>query len=322
MKFTNIPKNGASWNDKLLYSFSTELEQPSDVVVVVRDVDTGAILGEMRLYSVTEATVDISSIIRRSVSLEPPIASSPTIVVSPSLCHVVVEVEGVASPDLLLFRAPFLANEHQILSTMTHENGVALGDTLRFTVNAVKVLSVVIHESIRGRIRVVESVQFSGSSMPVEVVIPLTSLSASAEKIEVAITNGLVKELYEYQIVERSSTSRTLLWYNSRGGIESYAFSHSRSVSRKADVTTIATTEGSRAWLNGAESIERLTSATLSSSEQERLAEIICSPYIYEEYQGKIIPHSLARREIGYDDHGALQRLSLDIVEVWKGGGL
>ena len=52
MKFINIPKNGTSWGGELCYSFATELDQPSDVQVIVRDADTNEEFGRMRLYSV------------------------------------------------------------------------------------------------------------------------------------------------------------------------------------------------------------------------------------------------------------------------------
>lgn len=45
MKFTNIPKNGASWSGELLYSFATELAEPGDVQVIVRNAETDAELG-------------------------------------------------------------------------------------------------------------------------------------------------------------------------------------------------------------------------------------------------------------------------------------
>ena len=56
MKFINIPKNGASWGGELCYSFATELDQPSDVQVIVRDADTNEEFGRMRLYSVIGGT--------------------------------------------------------------------------------------------------------------------------------------------------------------------------------------------------------------------------------------------------------------------------
>ena len=80
MKFINIPKNGASWGGELLYSFATELDQPSDVQVIVRDAETDAELGRLQLYAITEATVDIAPIVRRRVSDEPEIARASEII--------------------------------------------------------------------------------------------------------------------------------------------------------------------------------------------------------------------------------------------------
>ena len=98
MKFTNIPKNGASWSGELLCSFATELADKSDVQVIVRDAETDAELGRLQLYAITEATVDIAPIVRRRVSDEPQIARASEIIPSLAMCRVIVEVESTQIP--------------------------------------------------------------------------------------------------------------------------------------------------------------------------------------------------------------------------------
>lgn len=322
MKFTNIPKNGASWGGELRYSFSTELDEPSDVVVVVRDADTNEELGEMQLYSVTEGTVDIAPIVRRQVSVAQPSTNYPTIIFSRSVVRVVVEVEGVASPAVSLFRSSYTPSLFKVLSSMSDAEGVAIGDTLRYTVNVVGEIAVTATEFVGGKSRQIANLSFSALSQIVEVVVPIASLSKDADRVVVTISSGAVSKSSEYRVVERTAGSRTLLWYNSRGGIERYAFPYSRQLSRTADVTTVKTLSGRVARLNAAECRVRLSSALLSLMEQERLSEIILSPYLFEDVAGKVSEVELASREINYDQHGALQRLSLDIVEEWKGGKL
>ena len=322
MKFINIPKNGASWSGELLYSFATELDQPSDVQVIVRDADTNEEFGRMRLYSVIGGTVDIAPAVRRKMSHEPPSSATPQIIPSLAMCRVIVEVEGVRSPKISLFRADYNPLIHKVLSSMSTGCGIASGDTLRFTLNVVKGATVTVEELTGHKHRQIAHLSYNAQSQVVEVVVPIGNLSKEADKVVVSISNGIATDRAEYRVVERTEGSRKLLWYNAQGGVESYIFPYSRLLERKADVSTIRTATKQHARLNSAESRVRLTSAVLQLREQERLAEILRSPYIFEERSDTILGVELPSRELRYDDHGALKRLSLDIVEEWKGGAL
>lgn len=322
MKFVNIPKNGASWGGELLYSFATELAEPGDVQVIVRDADTNEEFGRMKLYSVIGGTVDIAPAVRRKMSHEPPSSATPQIIPSLAMCRVIVEVEGVSSPTITLFRASYNPVVHSVLSSMSTECGIASGDTLRFTLNVVKGATVTVEELTGHRHRQIANLSYSAQSQVVEVVVPIGNLSKEADKVVVSISNGIATDRAEYRIVERTEGSRKLLWYNANGGIESYTFPYSRLLERKADVSTIRTATKQHSSLTAAHSRVRLTSAVLQLREQERLAEILRSPYIFEERSDTILGVELPSRELRYDDHGALKRLSLDIVEEWKGGAL
>lgn len=322
MKFTNIPKNGASWSGELLCSFATELADKSDVQVIVRDAETDAELGRLKLYAITEATVDIAPIVRRRVSDEPQIARASEIIPSLAMCRVIVEVEGVRSPKISLFRADYKPLIHRVLSSMSTGCGIASGDTLRFTLNVVKGATVTVEELTGHKHRHIAHLSYNAQSQVVEVVVPIGNLSKEADRVVVTITNGIVTDIAEYRVVERTEGSRKLLWYNAQGGVESYIFPYSRLLERKADVSTIRTATKQHSSLTAAQSRVRLTSAVLQLREQERLAEILRSPYIFEERSNAIRSVDLPSRELHYDDHGALKRLSLDIVEEWKGGGL
>lgn len=322
MKFINIPKNGASWGGELCYSFATELDQPSDVQVIVRDADTNEEFGRMRLYSVIGGTVDIAPAVRRKMSHELPSSATPQIIPSRAMCRVIVEVEGVRSPTITLFRASYNPLVHSLLSSMSTECGIASGDTLRFTLNVVKGATITVVELTSLRPRQIAHLSYNAQSQVVEAVLPITNLSKEADKVVVSISNGIATDRAEYRIVERTEGSRKLLWYNAQGGVESYIFPYSRLLERKADVSTIRTATKQHSSLTAAHSRVRLTSAVLQLREQERLAEILRSPYIFEERSDTILGVELPSRELRYDDHGALKRLSLDIVEEWKGGAL
>ena len=322
MKFINIPKNGASWGGELLCSFATELAEPGDVQVIVRDADTNEEFGRMKLYSVIGGTVDIAPAVRRKMSHEPPSSATPQIIPSRAMCRVIVEVDGVRSPKISLFRADYNPLIHKVLSSMSTECGIASGDTLRFTLNVVKGATITVVELTGPRPRQIANLSYNAQSQVVEVVVPIGNLSKEADRVVVTITNGIATDRAEYRIVERTEGSRKLLWYNAQGGVESYIFPYSRLLERKADVATIRTATKQHSSLTAAHSRVRLTSAVLQLREQERLAEILRSPYIFEERSETILGVELPSRELRYDDHGALKRLSLDIVEEWKGGGL
>jgi len=221
MKFINIPKNGASWGGELLCSFATELDKPSDVQVIVRDADTNEEFGRMRLYSVIGGTVDIAPAVRRKMSHEPPSSATPQIIPSRAMCRVIVEVEGVSSPTITLFRASYNPVVHSVLSSMSTECGIASGDTLRFTLNVVKGATITVVELTDLRPRQIANLSYSAQSQVVEVVVPIGNLSKEADKVVVSISNGIATDRAEYRVVERTEGSRKLLWYNANGGIES-----------------------------------------------------------------------------------------------------
>lgn len=322
MIFTNIPKNGASWSDELLYTFATELTEPSDVSVEVRDADSDELLGSMRLYSVTRATIDIAPIVRRGVTMRPATVKAPSIVASLAVRRVVVVANGVASSAVSLFRAPYQPTEFGVLSSMSTANGIASGDVVRFTLNILSGVRVRVVEYSPDSKRDIAVLAYSGEDRVVEVVVPIGELSPTADRVELLIIDGQTTLSWEYRVMERTSGSRTLLWYNVRGGIEYYTFPYCPLVSRTADVVASPTRLGSIAHLSSARSRVRLISAMLTRSEQERLSEILLSPYIFEDCRGSVSSVELSQRELRYDDHGALQRLSLDIDEEWKGGAM
>jgi hypothetical protein len=64
MRFISIPQNGMSWSDRLIYSFATGLDEPTDVDIEIFDIDANQLIARKRLYSVTYSDVDIAPILR------------------------------------------------------------------------------------------------------------------------------------------------------------------------------------------------------------------------------------------------------------------
>lgn len=320
MNFTNIPKNGASWNDELLYSFATELADVADVELIVHNADTNTELGRLKLYGVSEATVDIAPIIRRAVSMTPPEALALKIAESPSVCRVQVECERVLTPARTFFRAEFSASEPEMLSSLSTVDGIASGESIRLTLAAYKMVQVDVELWGGGELLHRDRRSITSANTPREVVIPIGELASEVDNVVVGIVNNTQSDRWVFPVVERLATSRRLIWYNSRGGVECYTFPLAQSIRRSAEVLSTIYAGGRECRLKSAHSVVRLTSTLLSRAEQERLAEIIRSPYIFEECDGSIHPVELAERVVTYDDHGTAQRLSISIVEEWKGG--
>ena len=104
MKFTTLPKNGASWRDPLIYSFNTELASPTDVEFTIFDTMRNMTLGTVRLSGVTRGSFDIAPYVRQVATLTPQMADTMKIVASPSTACIVVSSGEVSSVEQFYFR--------------------------------------------------------------------------------------------------------------------------------------------------------------------------------------------------------------------------
>ncbi len=322
MKFTSIPQNGASWRDRLVYKFDTDSVIPTDVKVEIFDIKNSKRIGCMVLYGITTGEVDIAPFVAQEASLEP-ITSDRTITIaeSPSAIKVVVFANGTTSAQRTFFRAPLYTSTAQLLSynePTTRE--IKRGDAIHLTLFTKSSVKVTLTEREPGTTTPIVAT-YSTSNTPLEVVVATANISPAASTIDLAIEcdDSTVQNL-TYRLTNKDSKSQTLLWYNYRGGIESYTFAHSMPISYEAKISDGRAT--SDTLLRKAKGLKRVrlctgyeTTATIA-----RVVELLIAPAIYKVEGNTAMAVEMATNNLECNSKGGFNTVAIDIVEAWKGG--
>lgn len=320
MRFLSIPQSGLSWQQPLVYSFTTEGDEPEDVRIVIYDLQSGGPIATKMLYGVTVAQVDIAPYLR-SVYQESIVAPEATgVMVSTTSRYVGVDVGGVVSSPALFLAAPLNVEQPEMLSMLADVQDVEYGDLIYFTLFTPQRTKLVItsHTPLTARRQ-----QFTGPEVaqPLDVIIHTARLAPNIKKIVVDIYNGEGQyRTLTFNIVASDSRSKRLFWRNARGGVESYSFPRSIRLATQATIDKFATgKESYYARLKSSTECYRLCSAYESANELERIAEIIRSPYVYEMMGGQLRPVELRTRSVEYGAHGELRQLLLEVETEWDG---
>ena len=318
MKFTSIPQNGSSWHDSLPVSFDTELNEPSDVELKVALSSKQTIT--RRLYGVTDATVDIAPYLR-DLSCSPPlITDEVSMLPSQSSQRVYITANGVSSHSFSLFHRPYTIST-SLLTTPQESVKHPRGEPILLTLNSPNMTNLIVTQVMPGTTNTTTH-SSKASTVPMDIVIPTTGLSEAVTHLRVTIHSG-ISELVTilYELVEKRSTATSIVWFNSRGGIECYTFPVSLRVSYDAKVGAAGDEAlGQYVPLSSATVCYRLCSAYEPAQQMERLAEIVFSPRIFRLDDGVLTPISLRSRHVDFDSHGALRQMTIEVEEPWEGG--
>lgn len=322
MRFISIPSNGKSWSEKLIYSFDTGLDEPTDVDIEIFDVDYGQLIARKRLYGIVSGEVDIAPILRSVADMRIRSEGLTGIYKSPCGLNVAVGIMDLMS-DIRHFSVTAVdVSKPLILSRMPQSNTFGYGECLMFSIVAPEELSVEIVAYSPTTTRRKELVQDSVALIN-DVVINTHDFMRDVQDVEVVVKSGdsEIGSLH-ISVADNLAKGRRLYWRNWQGGIESYRFPKSIRLVDEAIIDGIATCEGHLSRVVGSHVRHRLCSALECGDELRRLSEIIYAPYIYEMTSGGLCDVELTTRRIEHNSHGELQTLAFEISSEWKGGGL
>lgn len=318
MIFKTMPQNGASWHSPLLYTLEFD-QREEQVEVEIYDQLSSAQLGRVMLYNVTTAEIDIAPYIR-SYRLASSLDSQSEIIHrSADACRVVLRVKGEESEPRLSFRSNIVGRAKGVLSTITDNGTVAMGEVIRFTLLAKQSVSLVVSRPSEGGIEVYT---YTTEGVPCEVALPI-NVARVGENILIRVTcDGEYVGLYSYRVVSRDDSAVRLAWVNAKGGMECYTFPQSirRSIAVKAEDV-----ECECGWYRRIVSstvVRRLIMAGATQDEVDRVLEVLLSPKVYRCNGVEGIAVQLLTDTLAYDAHGKLHRLEFEITEEWKGGVL
>lgn len=321
MKFTSMPADGASWREPLVYRFSTEEVVPQDVSVSIIDATSGTVYGSLKLYGVVKGEVDIAPYIAKNASLTPVFMSRPFVLVrSPSAKRVIVNINGMTSMERLFFRSQIDTTTPSVLSSLVENQIIEHGEKVRLTLFAKNYIVVRMSYGSSSMTQM-QSSMYSGM-YPTELFFSTERMAVGdVVELEVTLDDVLVQKL-SFRVVERGASSRTLLWYNHRGGIERYVFPHCLKLGYDVGVQSIEGLNSLKLRSVNGRVRNRLCSRCESSAEIERIAEVLLSPVVIVDRGDDVDVVELESREVKFDDKGQLHSISLDICEEWKGGVL
>lgn len=322
MRFVSIPQNGASWSDKLIYSFDTELDEPTDVDVEIYNQTTHQLIARKRLYGVTQAEVDIAPILRSAIEMRVDNVESTMVQSSLMGCRVAVGIMDLMSVERLFCAANIDLLRPQMMSCVPDKLVMGYGESLFFSVVAPDGLQV----------KIVEYTPTSKRSITLtpepdlvlyDVVICTSSLRGNVERIEVSVnSDSELLASFECRVELQPPAGHRLVWRNRQGGLESYLFPKSLPLVSEVDIDTFSTSAGLMSKIRGSRERYRLCSALECGKVLQSLREIIYAPYIYEMMLDKLSDVVLATRRMEYGKHGELQSVALEVVGDLRGGEL
>lgn len=322
MKFTQLPKDGASWQETLRYQFSTENTEPENLVVEIIDETLQQTIATVNLYATTKGDIDIAPYLRDRLKLTPATSTRAIILSkSPSAITVSVVVNGVKSDVRHFFRAAHDYNSIGMLSYHTVTRDIRRGDTIRLTLFAKSKIMVTINHD--NSVTTPPSLlTLSTKGMPAEMVIPTEQLRTT-NRLEITLQYDDSKtEVVTYLIEAANSSSKRIVWYNPMGGVEYYTFSHSLRLGYSIQAEEIVGVAGERVKHVDGKQRYRVCTGYDTSKEIARVVELLLSPMVFSEQHGVCTPIEIENREVSFDSKGALHSFALDISEQWKGGKL
>ncbi len=321
MKFTRLPINGASWNDELLYSFNTEHEEPTTVIVDIINSDTDELIGRQRLIGVTSGTINIAPYVQ---NLMHPPRTQPNlnciIAASPSAIAVKVACNDIVSDERLFFRAPINNKRVGILSRYVDKQRMVHGGVIALT--ALATIGIVVEiKALYANHTTTKRHSLDANGRPMDIAISVGAEYNDAHTLVVTvICDNAIRRSMTYTLEKRVLGCRQLMWYDKGGGIETYAFQTALKVSDKAHVQSIATPTHNLNILTESTTITKLFSSFECNNELERIAEIIYSPYTFEVVGTSLQQVELHSREVEYNKHGSLHQVVVELCEHRRGG--
>lgn len=321
MKFTSIPENGSSWYDKLLYGIDTELTKPSDVHISVTNAAGSIVYGTMVLRGVITAEFNIAPILRNMQSLTPCISRANIPFIAKSALNVQVVANSVVSDTRTFGRIKLNIGTPECLSTTSTIQHVARGEYIFLSLYAPTAIGLRQHITTPTGV-VTKSYALHTNGKSIDFAYPTCLLDEDATMVEFEFTHDAKSfATLRYKITVHDNSARQLVWYDRNGALASYVFPKSRIKSIEAEVERCQTTNKGYNRLHKATITRELRTALEPEDEVERIAEIVCSPYVYMVTANSGVKEvELKTRSLNLDTSHPLRQLNILIAEEQKGG--
>lgn len=314
MKFTTIPKNGASWHDNLIYEFDSEIAEGADYTLSINDKSRGVVIGLVTLRNVTKAKVDIAPYIRRIMGTTPAMSTTPAVSISPVALVVNLSCNDIQSENRLIFRSEIKSLAPELYTRSVTRQIIRRNDPILLTAYGEEYVTVRVRYMHNNGSTTME-ITHRTYGLPAEICVPTTSTNDTLRSVYLTITcDNAVTYERNYTIGEGLDNAVTLYWYNPMGGVDHYTFPLVRLQERYAEVESITTSTTTYRNLKSDRLTYTLTSAREVPEQMSQLAEIVGSPHIFCHLDGSLVEVEMPERKIVYDNHGALPLLQIKLT--------
>ena len=282
MIFNSLPQDFSSLQEPLIYTLSTQEQEPQDLLIEICSADGGQVLATKQLYAVSEAEVDIAPLLRECIIPTLPTESLGTGFVDCG-CNVSVylKVGDVQSATRCFQWAKVEPSTPlTMLSEQTTNRAMAADecDWIGVFSNGSKECN--IHIETFGK--ECRKVDYRLPKAGQQLFVLVASEMGDCDQIEVEIVadDALITKLY-YDIKSNLRGARRVGWLNGNISPEIYTFPMRKSLLIEATRRHLE-----RQWGRGAGQVERdgelkLISAYEPSSQLETLAKIVHSPKVW-----------------------------------------
>ncbi len=290
IRFTNIPQNGASFQEPLIYEFESDAElEQADIVITD---ESGVEIGHKVINGTfTSGKIDIAPYVRQAVTYHPPqsVTQCETIDIGGSM-RVKVEVNGTPSEERAFIAAQIdLSQPLTFLSNQSIKRTLAAEEFDMFSfVNTTSTPLTTTIEICDDKYGCIMYRSFNIAEQYRQMAICITTQDFPANILEIA-KYMLIKmrhgnkylDLVEYEIRPNLSTARRIGWINENGAPELYTFPLRKSLLVESTRKHIEKVWGREAAALESDNELKMISAYEPQQQLQALAKILSSPKVW-----------------------------------------
>lgn len=299
MRIDFVPKNYTPIEQGLLFGFTTESDEPTDVTVEIIDAASGEVVATQQLLQVVSGVVNIAPYVERFSEREPLTASvAISSLAEAESARYKIRIGDVESQEVVVSPVRCEVETSALITEMPTRRRVARGDCdeLLFMVGAATDVEVAIVPNSGAALHL---------SMPnaqgVMRLVVATGAFEKATSLTLRISlNGEVWSEVEYDVRPTRKHALRMVWESACGSFERYTFLSAYAVRREVEKQRV----GNGKNLDTVSAIASESLKVMSNYEPQglvaTLSDIIAAPRVWIECKGGLERVDVLTTEVGY----------------------
>lgn len=316
MKIVKLSENFTPLHRGIFYELNTESESPSDLTVEIVETNNDEVIATQQLRGVINSVINIAPYIARFEQIMPTVSECCSIVEAESATYHIRVAELCSEPITIG------ANREEIVvpsvpTATPLSRRIAYGecDELPIVVGAGEIISL----SISANNGETLSLEHSSICGVTKLHIATHDFNSDISSLTINITrNGVPFAEVFYTITPPASKGVRLAWISESGYIERYTFPVVHKASRKVEKQCLRVADGVLSTNILTQSLLSVTSRYEPRKTIEALAQIISSPKVWIERNGKFKEVDVQNLVVEYNLFGAPSIVELEVCEWQK----